>query len=256
MRVSGCFLCNLRGECGLSTLSWSAGVGVRVEQQVGRAAIDLEAGDSTHLGEQLPQVSGPPVDQPGLAINAKALGAMDLDRDENFDTAGGTGAEDSGPDGRESSRLKSRRHLPITGDIQRRGGPGTGPRESIQEENEMSSLIQQTQAPAIAAAAATRRTGAAAAAGRLQETAAGQSAGPISVETMPSTPPAEVLAQMRQAADTWDSLQAEGYEVHYSQDPQTRRTTVELRDAQGVTVRRLTPSEALELAAGEGPPES
>jgi hypothetical protein len=175
---------------------------------------------------------------------------MDTNDDENFDAADEAG--------RTRPPLKSRGRLPIdVGDRQRRSGPGTGPQESIQEENEMSSLIQQTQAPAITASAATQRTGAAARAGasELQETAAGQGAGPVSLETMPSTPPAEVLAQMQQAAENWDSLQSEGYEVHFSQDPQTRRSVAELRDAQGVTVRRLTPSEALELAAGEGPPE-
>lgn len=119
----------------------------------------------------------------------------------------------------------------------------------------MSSLIQQTQAPAVTAAAATQRAGAAASAKAAELQGPSEQSGPVSLETMPSTPPAEVLAQMQQASQTWDSLQAEGYEVHYTHDPQTRRSAVELRDAEGVTVRRLTPTEALELAAGEGSPE-
>lgn len=117
----------------------------------------------------------------------------------------------------------------------------------------MSSLIEQAQPPAVRGVSATQRTGAGSAVGTGESQAAAPVA-PVALQTTPSTPPPEVLAQMQHAAETWSSLQAEGYEVHFSQDPQSQRSVVELRNAQGVTVRRLTPSEALALATGEGPP--
>jgi hypothetical protein len=158
----------------------------------------------------------------------------------------------------EQAGLKSADELPIkAGDRQRRGGPRTGPRESIQEERYMNSLIQQAQASALTGTAATQRTagaartgaaGAAASNGAITET---EEAASVSIDATPSSPPPEVLAQVQQAAASWQELQAKGYEVHYSQDSASSRTTAELRDAQGVVVRRLTPSEAVALAAGE-----
>jgi hypothetical protein len=72
----------------------------------------------------------------------------------------------------------------------------------------------------------------------------------VSIDTIPAAPPSEVLEQMAQASKTYAELQARGLEVHYSYDPKSRQTTAELRHVGGSTVRTLTLSEAMVLAAG------
>jgi len=75
----------------------------------------------------------------------------------------------------------------------------------------------------------------------------------VSLDTIPSAPPATVLDQIQAAGSAWKSLQSQGFEVRYSHDPQSRRTTATLHDRSGAAVRALTPTEAVELAAGAGP---
>jgi hypothetical protein len=162
--------------------------------------------------------------------------------------------------GIDDARLKSARALPIhTGDTQRRGGPGTGPRESIQEERKMNSLIQQTQGTALTGTAATGRTAPAARSGgsgaaEPAGVSGPKDSGPVSIDATPSSPPDEVLSQVEQAAANWRALKSKGYEVHYSEDPVSRRVTAELRNLDGVPIGTLSPSETVALAAGEEPP--
>lgn len=123
----------------------------------------------------------------------------------------------------------------------------------------MSSLIQQAQTPALTAATAAQRSGAvertegSEATTSADAAAAAEEAAAVSIDATPSTPPPEVLAQVRRAEENYAALQAQGYEVHFSVDPESRASTAELRDAQGVVVRRLTPSEAIDLAIGQAP---
>ncbi|HEY1687876.1 MAG TPA: hypothetical protein VGF95_03325 [Solirubrobacteraceae bacterium] len=114
----------------------------------------------------------------------------------------------------------------------------------------MSSLIQPAvQGPAASGAAAPLRASGATSASAPQNPIASVDE-PVSLDTVPSTPPPEVLAQMQEAGTSYEALQAKGYEVHYSEDSGSRRMGAELRDAEGSLVRALTPSEAVELAAG------
>jgi hypothetical protein len=66
-----------------------------------------------------------------------------------------------------------------------------------------------------------------------------------------SSPPHEVLEQMGQAARTHDALQARGRELHFAHDEASGRMEIEVRDAGGHVLRTLTPSEALQVAAGK-----
>jgi hypothetical protein len=73
----------------------------------------------------------------------------------------------------------------------------------------------------------------------------------VSVDTFPSSPPPEVLDQMAAAAATYESLRAQGHELHFGHDPQSGRLAIELHDRDGNAVRDVSPSEALELAGGK-----
>jgi hypothetical protein len=119
----------------------------------------------------------------------------------------------------------------------------------FQEEPEMSSLIQPFQGPS-----GTRATPSIAAArgarGAAPSSAASESEAPVSLDTLPSSPPPEVVSQIETAGATYEKLRSEGYEVRYAHDEQSRRTTVELRDAAGIVVKTLSPAEAVELAMG------
>ena len=118
----------------------------------------------------------------------------------------------------------------------------------------MSSAIQPPERTSgVAAPSATRRSEAARPAEPSSATEIGTDA-PVSIDAIPSAPPPEVLAQIETAGKTYEALQAEGYEVHYSQNPDTRRVTAELRNSEGDVVKTLTPSEAIALAAGEALP--
>lgn len=74
--------------------------------------------------------------------------------------------------------------------------------------------------------------------------------GPASVDAIPSSPPPEVLEQMGQAQQIYDKLAAQGQSLHFGHDS-AGRVTVELRDGEGQQLRKLSLSEALELATGE-----
>jgi uncharacterized FlaG/YvyC family protein len=66
-----------------------------------------------------------------------------------------------------------------------------------------------------------------------------------------SSPPQEVLQQMDHAARVHDTLHAQGRELHFAHDDASGRMTIEVRDARGNVLRQLSPSEALQVAAGK-----
>ena len=72
----------------------------------------------------------------------------------------------------------------------------------------------------------------------------------VSLDTFPSSPPREVLEQMAVAGGTYESLLSQGRELHFSHD-ENGHAAIRLRDQSGDTVRTLSVSEALELAAGK-----
>ncbi len=65
----------------------------------------------------------------------------------------------------------------------------------------------------------------------------------------PVAPPAEALEAAWAAAGRWEELEAEDRWVSF--DVRDGRLRVELRTRDGRPLRGLSPSEALELAAGE-----
>ena len=128
------------------------------------------------------------------------------------------------------------------------------------EDGNMSSPINPTQGP-IGPAPVERATGASAAAAsggqRLQPaTGAGAVEPAVSVETMPGSPPPEVLAQMSGASDAYDRLAAEGQEVRFAPSESGRGATAQLVDQHGNVLRELSPGEAIAIATGESDPQA
>ncbi len=66
-----------------------------------------------------------------------------------------------------------------------------------------------------------------------------------------SSPPHEVLQQMGQAARVYDTLHTQGRELHFAHDEASGRMKIEVRDTRGNVLRMLSPSEALQVAAGK-----
>ncbi len=66
----------------------------------------------------------------------------------------------------------------------------------------------------------------------------------------PMTPPPEVLEEMAHAAQTYDTLCAQGRELRFARDEQSGRTRIEVRDRAGKVLQTLTHAQALALAAG------
>lgn len=69
-------------------------------------------------------------------------------------------------------------------------------------------------------------------------------------DTMPSRPPAEVLAEMEAASRRWQELQSQHRELHFTHDDAQNRVVVEVRDMDGNVLRTIPPSKALDVIAG------
>jgi flagellar protein FlaG len=71
----------------------------------------------------------------------------------------------------------------------------------------------------------------------------------VTVDTIPSSPPPDVLEQMQDAADVADKLRSMHRELHF--EPQANgRVVIQVRDLDGNVIRTIPPTEALEIAAG------
>jgi len=73
---------------------------------------------------------------------------------------------------------------------------------------------------------------------------------PVTVDTTPASPPPEVLAAIRTASQSYDSLAAAGRHVQFATDPLTGRVSAQLVDPSGGLLHSLSPSRVLELASG------
>jgi hypothetical protein len=73
---------------------------------------------------------------------------------------------------------------------------------------------------------------------------------PFSLDTLASHPPREVLDQIARAGQTYESLRSQGRELRFSHDERSGRTTIEVRDRDGNVLKTISPSQALEIAAG------
>jgi flagellar protein FlaG len=69
-------------------------------------------------------------------------------------------------------------------------------------------------------------------------------------DTVPSRPPAEVLEQVRAAAERYEQMRSQRRELHFTHDDTTNRVVVEVRDLEGNVLRTVPPSKALEIIAG------
>jgi hypothetical protein len=72
----------------------------------------------------------------------------------------------------------------------------------------------------------------------------------VSLNTVPPSPPHEVLEEMAGAAQTYEALSAQGRELRFARDEQSGRTQIEVRDRSGNVLKTLSPAQALALAAG------
>ncbi|HEY3760041.1 MAG TPA: hypothetical protein VGL37_09775 [Solirubrobacteraceae bacterium] len=70
------------------------------------------------------------------------------------------------------------------------------------------------------------------------------------LDAIPSSPPPEVLDQMASAAQTYERLSSQGRELRFAHEQSSGRMTIEVRDRGGNVLKRLSPAEALEVAAG------
>jgi hypothetical protein len=121
--------------------------------------------------------------------------------------------------------------------------------ECFQEETSMSSPITPPEGP-MAARPSLSAGVARPLAGSIQAAQA-EAVGPaVSLDTVPCSPPQAVLDQMASAAQTYDELSAQGRELRFARDEQSGRTKIEVRDRRGNVLKTLSPSEALEVAAG------
>jgi hypothetical protein len=119
--------------------------------------------------------------------------------------------------------------------------------ECFQEENSMSSPIAPTSIASTPITAAALRAGANAPAPAGASATA--SAAAVSFDAIPSAPPQEVLDQMASAAAVYERLASQGRELRFARD-ESGRTALEVRDRVGNVLERLSPTQALELAAG------
>jgi flagellar protein FlaG len=72
----------------------------------------------------------------------------------------------------------------------------------------------------------------------------------VTVDTIPASPPPDVLEQMQEAAQMADKLRAMKRELHFEPQP-NGRVIVQVRDLDGNVIRTIPPSAALEVAAGK-----
>lgn len=75
-------------------------------------------------------------------------------------------------------------------------------------------------------------------------------AAPLRAETIPASPPAEVLDALGTAADAYDRLKTAGRRLHFETDPATGRLTIQLLDDDANVLTTLPPSKVLDLADG------
>jgi FlaG protein len=71
----------------------------------------------------------------------------------------------------------------------------------------------------------------------------------VKVDTIPASPPADVLEEMHDAAQVADKLRSMQRELHFEPQP-NGRVVVQVRDLDGHVIRTIPPSQALDIAGG------
>lgn len=72
----------------------------------------------------------------------------------------------------------------------------------------------------------------------------------VPVDAIPDNPPREVLDAIDAASRAYQKLRAQGRELHFSQDADTGRLVIEVRDLEGQLLRSIPPSRLLDVATG------
>ncbi len=80
--------------------------------------------------------------------------------------------------------------------------------------------------------------------------AAAHATDPVTVDTIPSTPPPEVHAAMGVASQAYENLKADGSEVTFKIDESTGKLQIEVHDTHGNVLFTLPPHKLLEVAEG------
>jgi hypothetical protein len=78
--------------------------------------------------------------------------------------------------------------------------------------------------------------------------AADPAAESVTVDTMPASPPPEVLDAIGAAARAYDRLTSNGVQLHFHVDDETGKVAVHVYDTQGSVLGSLAPSQVLDLA--------
>jgi len=73
----------------------------------------------------------------------------------------------------------------------------------------------------------------------------------VALDTIPASPPPEVLAAIGTASQAYDRLAASGRQLHFGIDQSSGKVVVELQDLSGNVLSTLSPSQALDIAGGE-----
>lgn len=73
---------------------------------------------------------------------------------------------------------------------------------------------------------------------------------PAATVSLSEALPAELVAEVATAARRAEELRAEGRELRFELDPETRQVRVEVRALDGTVLRRIPLREALEVAGG------
>ena len=90
--------------------------------------------------------------------------------------------------------------------------------------------------------------------GRPQQVVpAGAATDPVSVDTLPASPPPEVQDAIGVAADAYDRLAAIGRELRFNVNESTGEVAITVHDADGNQLATLSPSEVLDIASGGAP---
>jgi hypothetical protein len=77
-----------------------------------------------------------------------------------------------------------------------------------------------------------------------------QGSDPVTVDTIPSSPPPEVHEAMGVAAQAYDKLQASGREMRFKVQEGTGKLVVEVHDLHGKLLFEVPASKALDVAGG------
>jgi hypothetical protein len=74
--------------------------------------------------------------------------------------------------------------------------------------------------------------------------------GPVTVDTIPASPPPEVHEAMGVAATAYQDLKDNGSELRFKVDPATGRLQIEVHDTHGDLLFTLPPRKVLDIAGG------